>query len=54
MHRGYKYNGHKYNGPGCQHPGPRGKNDAQRIAIGLIIDWTDPWYLFWPSTNMNS
>ena len=26
----------------------------QRIATGLIIDCTEPWYLFWPSTNMNS
>jgi hypothetical protein len=27
---------------------------GQRIATGLIIDCTAPWYLFWPSTNMNS
>ena len=27
---------------------------VQRIATGLIIDCTAPWYLFCPSTNMNS
>ena len=26
----------------------------QRIATGLIIDCTAPWYLFCPSTNMIS
>jgi flavin reductase (DIM6/NTAB) family NADH-FMN oxidoreductase RutF len=32
----------------------RGRAAPQRIATGLIIDCTEPWYLFCPSTNMNS
>ena len=35
---------------------PQGHPDAprQRMATGLIIDCTEPWYLFCPSTNRNS